>query len=1221
MQLQFSESIKHKVILSLNMGVRRSGIVGTTLAVVLLGSFLHRLGGSSGPAPTAESNQGALPGNTEQAKKGKKKSISSTKGRKTGVEAGDRDHGEKKGPWIALQEHFAGRPEYRSGMKDANSKSDTSVPMPDCSALTGENAFQPGCIPGPGKVKALIAVVPDPVHTHMALRFDRAIDAIELAAGSMNYLIGRYWLPWDLEAKRDWDDYESLQEAEGERKLKEAEPGLLIFRREAKAEAKPEAETTMLAVFLVGETSTAGINGDQFVNAVCYADRLNQGNGTDLPYGEAKVLSPDTLGPDTYILGPTSSASFASLAGLIESGRYRKNKFVVNATARNSLALQAMTEDLHLSPFVRSVPQATQQLRRMLASNGYISEPCPEKEKHEVAILSEGSTALGGSFDVAYDEPKDVIESNRCVDIFKYPREIASLRNAYSASNGQNTAAGEQSAGPRPSLAVNLTETSNESDEPRDFSKAQSPFSQEAALMDMAAEMQRSHYRYIGINGSNPLDVVFLAGYLRSAVPNARLFSFDSDLLLQHEPDNASYIGTLSVTTYPLLYRPLNEIGEPRTPERNARLPFTSQREEAIYNAAVCLVRKMLGDDHLGYLSERDVCPPAPNERKASSEAPNPPLWLTVFGAGGHWPVQVLGPAEDKTLGPNLEDAPLPSAWKATCTLLCALAVLHVLLLLGLAPFSPKFQAFKLTTVTPARQLVGIHMASATLALATTLVALSAWRPNVWTRAAELLVWILPGTSWVLTYKYFRWWRADKTKAEEPYLHTSLSPSGMAWQFVAFAGIWTAAGILAYVWCTLRDDTGGHYGAFFSVRAVNLASIVSPLMPLLTLLTAIYIGAIFYVWHLVFDDQIRPRLNPRDEESAPVEKLRPGRRSEKRIASAVNEDGKSAIVGGAILALWFMVFYQPQFELFERPGFKTLFETLFGLVILLILVSGYRLARIWRELRRFLLEVNRLRVRGVLLQLKSEGLSWSSIWFYGSEDPDWDYMVRSLNVLQELWNTPGQPPGSKAIDEQMKVIRSERKSLQNERLRAFHPFGISENDGKLENAISQAQDLFARTLNEVLDHLSAIWANPASSDKGIERQKLLEKYVALRWVAFIRGVIGRIRLLIIFLAVAFSLAMISLVIYSFEPHRELLWSVTALFITIGLAIMKVLIQMHRDDTLSYITATKPGRLDFAFFFHLVTLGVGPLVTLLATHFPGIGRYVISFLQPGLEALK
>jgi hypothetical protein len=96
--------------------------------------------------------------------------------------------------------------------------------------------------------------------------------------------------------------------------------------------------------------------------------------------------------------------------------------------------------------------------------------------------------------------------------------------------------------------------------------------------------------------------------------------------------------------------------------------------------------------------------------------------------------------------------------------------------------------------------------------------------------------------------------------------------------------------------------------------------------------------------------------------------------------------------------------------------------------------------------------------------------------------------------------------------------------------------------------------------------------------------------------------------------------MISLVIYSFEPHRELLWSVTALFITIGGIMLKVLIEMHRDPVLSYMTNTKPGKLDFAFLLHL-TLGVAPLLTLLATYFPGIGRYVISFLQPGLEALK
>jgi hypothetical protein len=36
---------------------------------------------------------------------------------------------------------------------------------------------------------------------------------------------------------------------------------------------------------------------------------------------------------------------------------------------------------------------------------------------------------------------------------------------------------------------------------------------------------------------------------------------------------------------------------------------------------------------------------------------------------------------------------------------------------------------------------------------------------------------------------------------------------------------------------------------------------------------------------------------------------------------------------------------------------------------------------------------------------------------------------------------------------------------------------------------------------------------------------------------------------------------------------------------------------------------------------LVAFGAVPLLTLLATHFPSIGQYVVSFLQPSLEALK
>src|SRR5262249_48122934 len=113
----------------------------------------------------------------------------------------------------------------------------------------------------------------------------------------------------------------------------------------------------------------------------------------------------------------------------------------------------------------------------------------------------------------------------------------------------------------------------------------------------------------------------------------------------------------------------------------------------------------------------------------------------------------------------------------------------------------------------------------------------------------------------------------------------------------------------------------------------------------------------------------------------------------------------------------------------------------------------------------------------------------------------------------------------------------------------------------------------------------------------------------------------RIRLLIIFLAISFTLALISLMIYSFEPHRALIWSVTVLFIAIGFITLRVLLQMHRDPILSRITGTKPHEAGLMFYVRVAALGVGPLLTVLATHFPSIGRYLVSFLQPGLEALK
>lgn len=1172
------------------MAVRRRGLIGSALATALMGSFLYRAGPTAGSPSGREEGQAgaALSTTTDPSKKqGNTKPTLAAKA---------------KGPWIASQDHFAGRPPCFRGRSSVKQKN------------AGGNDLRQWCIPKCERVKAMLAVIPDPVQTHLALRFDRAIDTIELAAESMGSVLDRYWLPWDLDPKLDWIDYASFEAAKNDRDQKESEPGLLMFRWDKSEEPNP----TLLYVFVVGETTTAGVNGDQFVKAVCYADLLNGGAGAPRPdscrarHPGTNSLSSRGNAISTYILGPTSSGSAASLAALIRN--YPRDKFVINATARSLDAIEAICPRLRqFSMFVTPVTEATRGLCKMLETDHAIDRgACQDIDSHQVAVLSEGSTTLGAS----------VQDS----DTFRYPREIASLRNAYGASGVQSSAATDKTGGRRPSLPVNLSDTTNRSDEPPDFSKLQSPLSQEAALMAFAAEIRRKHYRYIGINSSNTLDIVFLESFLRNAVPDVRLFSFESDLLLEHEPEDTSYIGTLSVLSYPLLYPPLNQVGnqsgEAALHAMRTHLPFTSQREEGLYNAAVCIVNEMVGnktpnEPALGFLSERKACP----------EVSNPPLWLTVFGAGGHWPIEVHGPPEtlDGVQGPDLKRLSLPATWIAVCVLLCVLAILHISILLGLAPFSAKFQPFRLSTVAPFRQLLGIHLASATLALALMLVVTSAWKSSLWMLIPKILVLFLILTCGALTCKYGCWRIKDRARLQQSRLLGSDSAKALFWVgILAFVLVWGGAVTFLYSWSTLGAIQDGHYGSFFSFRAANLASIVSPLAPMLPLLAAIYIAAIFYVWHLVFNDKIRPRLNPSWEKAPPSEnELRPGCKSEKFIAKAINGDLKNAVWGVVILVAWAILFFwRSQFELFERPWFEWLYKILFCLVMWLILISGFRLALIWQMLRKFLLELNRQRARQVFSQLKNEG--WRSLWFYGSEDPDWDSMSRSLEVLQQLWNMRRKLHAVQDVDMAIKEIRRTRRLLQDDApFLDLKPFSVSDKDGKLEKAITRAQDVLAQALNQALDSLQEIWGGKIwdAHDRMIERRKLLEKYAALRWAEFIRAVIARIRLLILFLAVGFSLAMISLVIYAFEPHHELLWSVTAIFIGIGVLVVTVLAQIYSDPILSSIVGSKPGKLDFAFYVRLVAIGIGPFLTLLATHFPGIGRYVLSLVQPGLEAMK
>src|SRR5260370_7658898 len=108
----------------------------------------------------------------------------------------------------------------------------------------------------------MIAIVPDPVHSHLSLIFDRSLEALQSAGAATQYVMDRYWLPWQLETSED-------------SAKNEEQPGLLLFPRDTPPDLLQDgspapATPSALHLFLLSDTTTPAINTPQFLNAAHY---------------------------------------------------------------------------------------------------------------------------------------------------------------------------------------------------------------------------------------------------------------------------------------------------------------------------------------------------------------------------------------------------------------------------------------------------------------------------------------------------------------------------------------------------------------------------------------------------------------------------------------------------------------------------------------------------------------------------------------------------------------------------------------------------------------------------------------------------------------------------------------------------------------------------------------------------------------------------------------
>jgi hypothetical protein len=135
--------------------------------------------------------------------------------------------------------------------------------------------------------------------------------------------------------------------------------------------------------------------------------------------------------------------------------------------------------------------------------------------------------------------------------------------------------------------------------------------------------------------------------------------------------------------------------------------------------------------------------------------------------------------------------------------------------------------------------------------------------------------------------------------------------------------------------------------------------------------------------------------------------------------------------------------------------------------------------------------------------------------------------------------------------------------------------------------------------------------------------KAAEEYLAVQILEYIEWVIRHLRVLALFLLLSLLITTLLLSGYPFTPRQLVKLSfILLLLVTVG-SILYVNTQMNRNEVLSRIAKTEPGKVtwDGRFVLNVITFGVLPILTLLGSEFPELRGALFSWLEPLKVILK
>lgn len=482
-------------------------------------------------------------------------------------------------------------------------------------------------------------------------------------------------------------------------------------------------------------------------------------------------------------------------------------------------------------------------------------------------------------------------------------------------------------------------------------------------------------------------------------------------------------------------------------------------------------------------------------------------------------------------------------------------------------------------------------------------------------------------------------------------------PVGLLWPVGVYLAETLGFYLFSFVFCEAPLTLANSIPTYW--RCMHLASGVSPVILLLAPAAGVYLWCWFSLQKLALYGPDRPQLP--NEKSLEVKidghtlsmnmfsQKFAGRTVERQCNPSPVAKVKWVVIVAAVLSgLAYLLSGEVPLRTLGQLQPSIFVCILIVVCVAILLTCAWQLLHAWIGLRQLLNFLYLLRLRRSVAALPGE--SWTSVWTISGNVFDMRYKLlstqnasaahlkNSFAAHPEVWQLCGWGDVSKALDALQKA---------HFRFTQWYMQEWNKADEVDETRLKEVQEALAETAGVVLAQvLVPAWrdesgpklcadpCNTKQNDTAAADDHVLmpiaalkphiryaEQFVCYVYLGFIQNTLGQMRSLVMSIVWLFVAVTLTTASYPFDPRPVISGAAIVLSLVLGVVIVFVYAQMHRDPILSLITNTTPGELGGDFWVKLVGFGVGPAIGLIATLFPQIADFAYSWVQPSVGSIK